>query len=333
MTTRRACSSEAHPLGAPSALLVRWWEQLGGRRTAFALQQPDGRYRRVSQPLTPARLADHLAGRLTLGLYVLDEQEQCRCAVLDADQPDGLVRLANLQQKLAAQGIPASLEASRRGGHLWIWLAQPTPAAQVRAWLRPLCPPGLELYPRQDHAGGGYGSVIRLPLGIHRRTGQRYPFLVADPDRRLRPVEGSVHAQLCWWLQQPAATPPPGQPSAGQVPPAPLPLAQPSYSPHPAAIPKSASLILAWCLTQNPYMVIGRYVRLDQRGVGHCPFGWHHRDGQDQHPSFKVFPHTRAGNCWFCYTWGRGGTLFEFFRLLWQVDARTAWRRIQQGGW
>jgi hypothetical protein len=323
-----------------SALLTRWREQLGGRRTAYAVQRADGRYRCVPSPLTPALLAAHLAGRLTLGHYVLDEQEQCRYAVFDADQPDGLQQLVALQQTLAARGIPSSLEASRRGGHLWLWLAQPTPAAQVRAWLRPLCPPHLELYPKQDHTAGGYGSLIRLPLGVHRRSGRRYPFLVADPDsQRLRPVEGSVHAQLSWWLQQPAAAPPAHLDGAAQTRaeahlPTPPVHAQASYSsPHARApLPARTSPILAWCLARDPLAVIGRYVLLDQRGVGRCPFGWHHRGGQDRHPSFKVFPHTPAGNCWYCYTWGRGGSLFDFFRLLWQVDARTAWQRLQHGG-
>jgi hypothetical protein len=322
-----------------SALLMRWLARLGGRCTAYAVQRADGRYRCVHAPLTPALLAGHLAGQLTLGHYVLDEQDQCRYAVIDADQPDGLQSLVALQQVLAARGLPTSLEASRRGGHLWLWLPQPTPAAQVRAWLRPLCPPNMELYPKQDHTAGGYGSLIRLPLGVHRRSGRRYPFLVADPaSQRLRPVGGSVHAQLGWWLQQPAAVLPAHLDGAAQIrPEARLPTppgaAHPSYSSHlaRAPLPARTSPILAWCLAQDPLAVIGRYVALDQRGGGRCPFGWHHRDGQDHHPSFKVFPHTPAGNCWYCYTWRRGGSLFDFFRLLWQVDARTAWRWIKEG--
>ncbi|MBX5452171.1 MAG: hypothetical protein IRZ24_19060 [Thermogemmatispora sp.] len=335
----------SHEEGNPRArqastpvLLTRWLERLGGRRTAYAIQRADGRYRCVHAPLTPTLLAAHLAGRLTLGHYVLDEQDCCCYAVVDADQLDGLQRLVALQQVLAAQGIPTSLEASRRGGHLWLWLAQPTPAIQVRAWLRPLCSPNLELYPKQDTASG-YGSLIRLPLGVHRRSGRRYPFLVADGSQRLHPVGGNVYTQLSWWLEQPAAVLPAHLDSVAQTrPEARLPTppvhAQASYSsPHArATLPARTSPILAWCLARDPLAVIGRYVLLDQHGRGRCPFGWHHHNGQDRHPSFKVFPHTPAGNCWYCYTWGRGGSLFDFFRLLWQVDARTAWQRLQHGG-
>lgn len=322
-------------------LLESWLERLGGKRSAYAIQRPDGRYYSVHRPLTPSVVKAHLEGRLTLGIYLLDEQDHCRCVVIDADQPDGLLRLATLQQTLAQEGIHSSLEQSRRGGHLWMWLAQPTPAGQVRAWLRPLCP-GLEIYPRQDAAPGGYGSLIRLPFGVHRRSGQRYDFVVIDPSG-LRPVAEGVHEQLMWWLAQPSIHPPaltavtfprqrPGdwqrddqQPghSTGAAP------AQ-SYS-LPSVRPSLvniASPVLAWCLARNPYEVIGRYVALDGRGVGRCPFGSHHRAGVDRHPSFKVFWHTPAGNCWYCYTWGHGGSLFDFFRFLWRVDPRTAYDRL-----
>jgi hypothetical protein len=65
----------------------------------------------------------------------LDEHEQCAFAVFDADRADGLVRLAELAMELAAQGLPTILEASRRGGHLWVHMAEPTPAALVRSTL------------------------------------------------------------------------------------------------------------------------------------------------------------------------------------------------------
>ena len=39
---------------------------------------------------------------------------------------------ALLAGDLAQSGIPTLLEASRRGGHLWVHLAEPSPAALVR---------------------------------------------------------------------------------------------------------------------------------------------------------------------------------------------------------
>ncbi len=84
-----------------------------------------------------------------------------------------------------------------------------------------------------------------------------------------------------------------------------------------------------WCRSQDILAVIGRYVALDRRGVGSCPFKEHHYRG-DVRPSFQVFggddPH------WYCYTWRRAGDLFDFVCLYYQLTPQEAWRRLQQGG-
>src|SRR6266480_3265042 len=92
----------------------------------YAVQQRDGSYWRVREPLTLSLLAAHLAGRCTLGTYLLDGSNQCSFAVFDADRQDGLGRLVGLAMELAQLGIPTLLETSRRGGHLWVHLIEPT---------------------------------------------------------------------------------------------------------------------------------------------------------------------------------------------------------------
>src|SRR5207244_5236192 len=143
-----------------------------------------GSYWRVSEPLALPHLAAHFEGRWTLGSYVLDAASHCSFAVFDADQVDGLACLALLSEELLRGGIPTLLEASRRGGHLWVHFVEPTPAAQVRAWLWPSALAfGVELYPKQDAlAPGGSGSLIRLPLGVHRQSRGWYPFVEVGSD-------------------------------------------------------------------------------------------------------------------------------------------------------
>jgi len=91
----------------------------------------------------------------------------------------------------------------------------------------------------------------------------------------------------------------------------------------------SYGTIREWCRAQDILAVIGRYVVLDGRGVGSCPFKEHHYRG-DRRPSFQVFggsdPH------WYCYTWQRAGDLFDFLCLYYQVTPQEMWRRLQQGG-
>lgn len=112
----------------PCELLEVYASLFVQRSDQYAVQQRDGSYWRVAEPLTVSHLTAHLAGRWTLGSYVLDALSRCSFAVFDADGEDGLERLALLSEKLLKEGVPTLLEASRRGGHLWVHLVEPTPA-------------------------------------------------------------------------------------------------------------------------------------------------------------------------------------------------------------
>ena len=304
-----------------------------GRRDDYALQRASGLYARAGQPLTRDLLRAHLQGRLTLGTYVIDEQGCCRFAVYDADSQDGLLLLLALQQRLATAGMASCLEASRRGAHLWVFLARPTPAGVVRGWLHPYTPAGVEFYPKQETASPERpGSLIRVPLGIHRRCGRRYPF-VEVRDGALAPVARTVGETLSWLATVPRLWLPGSLPASGYLVPAAIP-AQKKFSSLAASMtrPAPTETIRDWCLSQDPLTVIGGYVELDARGMGCCPFGWHHAAGRDRHPSLWVHP-LRRGElaCWWCHTWQRGGSLFDFLRLYHGLSARQLWGRIRAG--
>ena len=170
-------------------------ETFVSRRDDFALQRTDGGYVRAGHAISPHEVHRHLRGVQTIGSYVIDEHGCCRYAAFDADSEDGLHVLYEVQDKLAAERIASYLEA-RRGGHLWVFLAPPTRASALRAWLLPFCPAGVEFYPKQNE-GRGFGSLIRLPLGVHHLSGKRYPF-VEWMQGYLVPVAQSVTASLAW---------------------------------------------------------------------------------------------------------------------------------------
>ena len=260
------------------------------RRDDFALQRSDGGYVRVGRPLTQQDIRAHLAGAHTIGSYVIDEHGTCRYAVFDADSDDGLDRLHALHCQLRASGIPSYLEQSRRGGHLWVFLAEPVRASHVRAWLLPFCPAGIEFYPKQDE-GNGYGSLMRVPFGVHRLSGQRYPFVEWDPGGGGVPVASSLHAAVVWLasverVHHPlvSSLPTPRRTSTNTS------QQEKSFSLRsPTTDLSSPGSIRAWCAAQDPFAVIGRSVVLSSRGQGCCPFGWHHAGGRDEHASFKVY--------------------------------------------
>jgi hypothetical protein len=316
----------AELVAAYASLFVHCWEH-------YAVQQRDGSYWRVAEPLSLSLLAAHLAGRWTLGTYLLDLHSACSFAVFDADRADGLECLAELAGELHRGGVPTVLEASRRGGHLWVHLVEPTPAQVVRAWLLPYAMEALvELYPKQDWlAPSGSGSLIRLPLGIHRQSRGWYPFVQRSAWGEWVPV-GETVVECCTWLCQqvqrvvvPEAV---MLACSGGIP-------VQSESRVDAEVEGAARTvshwgsgsIREWCRSQDIVAVIGHYVALDGRGVGSCPFKDHHDRG-DLRPSFQVFrghdPH------WYCYTSRRASDLFDFLCLYYQLTPQEAWRRLQQ---
>jgi len=100
--------------------------------------------------------------------------------VYDADDKHGFQRLLGLGAALLEEGVPAYLEGSRRGGHLWLFFAQAVPSQQARAFANGILSihgiEDVEIFPKQDRLSGGPGSMIRMPLGVHRLSGRRYGF-------------------------------------------------------------------------------------------------------------------------------------------------------------
>ena len=298
------------------------------------MQQETGRYLRAGRPLTYEALRLHLLGKHTLGTYVIDEQGTCRFAVFDADSDDGMEVLAGVQARLHADGVISYLEASRRGAHLWVFLSRLLPASQLRRWLLPYCPAGVEFYPKQDE-GVGYGSLIRLPLGVHRLSHCRYWFFSWLPDSQLRvyPLARSLSESLSWLSSVRRAevpeTIPTSEPSSDQ---------QAGADTHTSlaknattTTPFTRETIRAWCVSQDPLRIIGRYVQLDRRGLGCCPFGEHHAMARTPIPRFGSMLLARTtASCWYCYVWQRGGTLFDFLCLWHGLDA-VLWQRILKG--
>jgi hypothetical protein len=298
----------------------------------YALQQRDGSYWRMATPLSLDLVVAHLAGRCTLGTYLLDRESTCAFAVFDADDGDGLERLARLLGELAQQGIPTVLEASRRGGHLWVHLVESTPARVVRAWLLPYAIAArVEFYPKQEMlAPGGSGSLIRMPLGIHRQSRGWYPFLHQVVWGEWVPVGETVAACCAWVCEQVERVVVPLEVmracSAVATPTGPEALRLDGG--RVVVLRPGPGSIRAWCRSEDIVAVIGRYVALDWRGVGSCPFKAHHYRG-DVRPSFQVFggddPH------WYCYTWRRAGDLFDFLCLYHQITPQEAWVRLREG--
>lgn len=220
------------PLALPStpardevtvALFLRWF---AGRRDLYSRQWHDERrgrsgYRPVREPLTESVARAHLEGRLTLGQYLLFNDDSVSFAVLDLDlRPDPVAAwkleqgedasaaehpvlrafAARLMEAASRVGIPLFGEDSGgRGLHLWAFFEPRIPARAARSLLGQVLlgaggPPaevGVEVFPKQDRAGErGLSSLVKLPLGLHQATMRRCHLL----DAALSPVTDAREA-------------------------------------------------------------------------------------------------------------------------------------------
>jgi len=219
---------------------VRFQTLFSGREGVYARQwvRPDGEggYTPVHEPLTPAVVRNHLLGSFTAGVYPIRLDGTATFFALDLDIDKQALQRARgepayaqqLRETLRNEG-PRLLQVLRdlgfaplfensgyKGRHYWVLLEEPETADVLHllgrlllAWQTPLLAAGLhlEFFPKQASLKGkGLGNLIKLPLGIHRRTGRRSELLdergapLPDPLAALRSVTRTprsvVHAAV-----------------------------------------------------------------------------------------------------------------------------------------
>jgi hypothetical protein len=281
-------------VGLAGTFIQRW--------DLYARQFRDGSYVCFHQPLEITHLVSHLKGEITLGAYVLNPSSQARYIVFDADNDVQLSMLAYMAGRLAEQDAPSYLESSRRGGHLWLFFSRAIPGKDARLFGQSLLKIhnllGVELFPKQSRLKGGPGSLIRLPFGIHRKTGERYGFVT--PERQ--PLAPAFLAQINI-LSAPETVPEVFIKKIMTRPPAtqPAPVLDGMET-----LKKPLSERVKDSISVRDF--VSQYVELSPAGRGLCPFH------NDQHASFSV---NAEGNYWHCFAGCGGGSIIDFW-MKWQ---------------
>lgn len=184
-----------------------------GREGVHARQwiDEDGRvgYSPVQEPLADHLLALHLQGTATLGVYPVRADQTVLFGAIDIDIRKSALKAGEAGQSISARlqelvladarrlarqfdelHLPVYVEDSGyKGVHLWLFFAEPVPAAVVKRFFEAVVqrvgPPGPELqwevFPKQEQvAEDQLGNLIKLPLGIHLKTGRRCLFTDLD---------------------------------------------------------------------------------------------------------------------------------------------------------
>ena len=156
--------------------------------------RPRGKGSNRAIALTEEIVREHLEGVITVGLYAISPSTQrCKWVAIDADYKNSMDDLLKLQYYLGQDQVQAALEMSKRGGHLWIFLATPLLAKECRIYIYNLAlrlgvpvkgaglADGIEIFPKHDRLNNGEcGNAIRGPLGIHRGANRRFWFYGAE---------------------------------------------------------------------------------------------------------------------------------------------------------
>ena len=116
--------------------------------------------------LTEETIRQHLEGKITVGLYAINPSTQrCKWVAIDADYKNAMEDLLKLQYHLTQDRVEPALEMSKRGGHLWIFLATPLLAKECRIYIHDLAlrlgvpvkgsglADGIEVFPKHDAIG------------------------------------------------------------------------------------------------------------------------------------------------------------------------------------
>lgn len=182
-----------------------------GNPSAYAIQHfKKGKqsYETVRSPLTEADIQAHLRGERTLGVYPLDG-DMVHFATIDIDieteslRADAQRYVRSIKDYAKELGTLLLVEdTGNRGYHLHALFDAPVPAKIARQLLRVLTievavPPqdgvGVEIFPKQDVAED-LGNPIKLPCGVHKKTGIRSTIV----NRDFKPVEQPIRTILKW---------------------------------------------------------------------------------------------------------------------------------------
>jgi len=152
------------------------------RNDVYSRWTPNG-WRPLRETMTETVVLDGLTGRgPSISGYMIAPPGVSHSVAIDFDRDDGMVQAMRLARLMSKGKMPAYVESSRRGAHLWMTLDEVTPARVIRTGLRAMLQaldldahdPKIELRPGTDTVDeDGLGHALRLPLMPHPKTGKR----------------------------------------------------------------------------------------------------------------------------------------------------------------
>jgi hypothetical protein len=177
-----AGSFDGRPVDDPEQVALVYLHTFAARTDVFSAWTPNG-WRPRREHLTPGVV---MAGLTRTGPsisgYMIAPPGLSHVLAFDFDTDGGFEEAMRLGLTMWRQELPAYVETSRRGAHLWCVLDAVLKAAVIRKAARallatallPTNDPHIEIRPGSDAvAPHGLGHALRLPIMPHPKTGKR----------------------------------------------------------------------------------------------------------------------------------------------------------------
>lgn len=191
------------------------------RTDVYAIQTDNGAWALVAQPINTIVMQKHMDGVLTAGMYQLDEQSEVKWICFDFDGESAETDAGNLFAHVKGTRFKRSALLEHTGGrgfHVWIFFSNKVAAWQAKKIANELATEAgvrCEIFPKQTRIDvGSYGNLVRLPLGVHKKTGKRSKLLepetlsgiqpiFVEPEEEPVEVQSASHSQIheaypCW---------------------------------------------------------------------------------------------------------------------------------------
>lgn len=166
---------------------------LVGNPDVYAVQNKDGSWYPVREPLTGRVLRRHREEEITVGTYIVKPPDQARTLVLDidaetqAEQDKQLNKVGWVLAQLtkSAPSLDWGVEESgRKGYHVWVVADDYMPAETLYRLGRGIREeagyPNMEVFPKQTEVRD-LGNLVKLPGGVHQVTGKPNDFITNIP--------------------------------------------------------------------------------------------------------------------------------------------------------
>ena len=171
-------------------------ERFSGREDNFALQwfnEENSGYYPKRRAIKANDIKEHIKGKKTIGIYQLKKDNTIKFAAYDIDIKKGYEKekvelkekqkeiTLNLYKTLKSYELNPLIENSgNKGYHIWLFFENRVQSYKVKHIMEVLLNQieiieevGIEIFPKQIQTKGGLGNLIKIPFGIHKKTGRR----------------------------------------------------------------------------------------------------------------------------------------------------------------